>query len=275
MNPIRDYALLKNDYMKCMATMETRERHCPPKTVLALDEKMPTERTCSVLPATDAHGNYGIKTIFIDDRTGESIERYILNGTVIDYDGMTVYRCALMNVLAMELMGLKHAGKIGFVGNGKINLRTAKLLAGRKFVIHGSKRNPGKNLDKFTEYGDTQVDTDGSALKTCDVTVVCTNCIDKSDMITGGDIGNDLIVLDCGYTLGEAFRDSYDLYSDHPEQLEQHYEHEFPFDTKKHYFKSMIHAVDRADGRKRAVYLFGVGIADLSLAKMIGGIVND
>ncbi len=268
------YELLKQDYLECMSTWEDRYKYCPPKTVLSLDGKTPTGVTASVLPAMDRHGNFGSKTIYLNDCTGEVREFYVLNGEPVNYTGMTRVRCALMNRLAMDLMGKLDACKIGFIGNGKTNLTTACMLKGRQFVIHGSKRDRGKNLDRFSKYGPTEVDEDFSKLKDCDVTFVCTNSLKQEDMIDRKEIGRDIVVLDCGYCLSEWYRDDNRFFrlSDFPEQLETCYEEEFPYDKEVYSFAPLARASEYNRNPfevHRAVYMHGVGIADLSLAKHI------
>lgn len=261
------YQMIKSDFLDVMTSREDRIEFCPPKTCMSLEseEGIVTE-TFTVMPAKDRHGNFGTKDIYVNDETCEYVEHYILNNHEVDYDGITIERCALMNKLTLEFADMLDYSKIGYIGNGRINIATNKLLNPKSCVIHGAPTREDKNKDKFER---CEVDTDFSKLNDCDVVFVCTNSYKEENLISTEQLNANLIIaLDCGYTLDESFRKEYVSFSDHPEQLFSAYEHEFPFDEEKHRFFDLTKLrVYILTGRKCCVYLHGIGLADLSIAK--------
>lgn len=258
------YATVKNDFLQTMGTAEDRKCHCPLKTCMVIGESdgVAIERF-TVMPANDGLGNFGAKTIYVNDDTGEYRETYILNNEVYDYSGMTIQRCAYMSKLVVELAGLTPK-RVGFIGNGRVNLATKRLLNPAEVVIHGAPGRESKNKEKF---GDCMVDTDFSLLNTCDVVFVCTNSYKRELLISGNQLkANFIVVLDCGYTLGEDFRSGYSLYCDYPEQLYNQYQEEFPFDKSLYEYKPLMDIIHEM---KTCVYLHGCGINDLSMAKVM------
>lgn len=257
------YDILKQDFIECMSTEEDRRKHCPIKTCMNLKEidGASVERF-TVMPSNDSHGNFGAKMIYVNDLTGEYKETYCLNNRAFDYTGMTILRCALVNKLVLEIAQIP-ARKIGFIGNGRVNIATAKLLNPVSIVIHGAKGREGKNKEQFKN---AVVDTDFSLLNECDAVFVCTNSYKREDLI-GANVFHPkfIVVLDCGYTLNEDFRLKYDLFSDYPEQLMAMQKEEFPFDNFAHSYKSLSEIASGTRGK--CVYVHGSAIADLSVAK--------
>lgn len=272
------YEVLKKDFIECMSTKEDRLKHCPIKPIVDIGKiDGVVTKTYSVLPACDRAGSYGVKGIFIDDVSGESTETYDLNGMPIPYSGKTVLRCALMNRLTLEIMEMSDAHRIGFIGNGKINLETAKALSQsqkRSFVIHGACGRWGKNLELFQQHGETVVDVDFSILNKCDVVFVCTNSFAKESLISTDQLAcGRIVALDCGYTLGPSFRSKYANVSDYPEQLMNYFAEEFPFDSALCDFIALTEwekaRLSLSACENVAVYLHGCGISDLSIAKCV------
>lgn len=260
------YRTIKSDYLRTMQTVESRKAHCPFKTCMVIGETegVATERF-TIMPANDGLGNFGAKAIYVSDNTGEYRETYILNNKAMDYSGMTIMRCAYMSKLVLDLAGM-NPKRVGFIGNGRVNLATKNILSPKEVVIHGARGREGKNKELF---GDCAVDTDFSMLNTCDAVFVCTNSYLREALISGNQLRAPFIViLDCGYALNEDFRRNYDLFCDYPEQLYNQYAEEFPFDETAYAYKPLV---DISHGRKEktCVYLHGCGINDLSMAKVI------
>lgn len=261
------YSIVKQDFLRTMQTPAKRKKHCPFKTCIVIGEAegVAIERF-TIMPANDGMGNFGAKAIYVNDETGEYEETYILNNHVYDYSGMTIQRCAYMSKLVIELAGIRPK-RVGFIGNGRVNLATKKLLNPEKVVIHGAPGREGKNKELF---GDCAVDTDFSLLNECDVVFVCTNSYKKEFLISSEQLKTKfIVVLDCGYTLNEDFRRKYRLYCDYPEQLRNQYDEEFPFDDSEDYVYEQLTDINRNTDEKTCVYLHGCGINDLSMAKVI------
>lgn len=261
------YDILKSDFMGTMFSPQSRRKHCPYKTCMPIScENGVVTESYTVMPAVDAHGNFGSKGIYVNDITGEYKETYTLNGDAIDYSGLTIHRCALMAKLVIELSG-EICGKIGFIGNGRINLAIRNLMCPRYAIIHGAPGRYDKNKDKFSP---CIVDTDFSHLNKCDAVFVCTNSYSKDLLISANELKCKFVICyDCGYTLDEGFRREYELFSDYPEQLENQYDEEFPFDMHKGYEYKSILDENFKRAEKKCVYLHGCGINDLSMAKAV------
>lgn len=264
------YDFISTDFEECMKSKEDRLKYCPFKTIMELenDDCDIATVTFSSMPSIDKHGNYGCKTIYVNDETGEYKETYTLNGKEINYDGLTILRCAMVNKMIIDMLGFEERIKIGFIGNGRINYKTAEVLENiGTMVLRGSPRNPTKNFSKFSNIGYCKIDNRFEDLSECDVVIVCTNSYEKSNLISTDMLKcNTLIVLDCGYIIDESFRNEYDNFSDYPEQLESNYEHEFPFDKSNHKFKSIFDESFKSS-RKKCIYVHGTAITDLSTAK--------
>jgi ornithine cyclodeaminase/alanine dehydrogenase-like protein (mu-crystallin family) len=267
MNASPLYEELKKDYLECMTTEEDRKRFCPFKTCMGLSGKdgAVTERF-TVMPSMDRTGNFGAKTIYVNDETGEYREQFVLNGKAFNYSHLTAIRCALVARLCVDMLGIK-TSNVGFVGNGRVNLEIRKELSPDRVVIHGAKGREGKNAHLFAT---CIVDKDFSLLNKCDVVFVCTNSFKAEDLISTKELHPDyLIVLDCGYALDESFRQDYPLYSDYPEQLRNQYDEEFPFDKRKDYVYKPLSCAVLDNPPRACVYVHGCGICDLSVAKQV------
>lgn len=218
------------------------------------------------------------KLIEIDDESGRTSETIIARKDKKDYRfqdcNLTRYRCAEMTVLAMKMLYHGTVKRVGFIGNGQINLLNciaiSRAYGVNDVVIRGSKANPAKNVGSFMTVCDS-VSVDASddmhLLNQCDVVVVCTSSCTKenvisSDMLNGPKL---IVALDCGYYLGESFRKDRASYCDYPEQLQRHYKSEFPFDGTEHEMLQMR----ETDAGKAVVYLYGVAIADAVAAERL------
>lgn len=241
------------------------------------DEGIPTLTTTIMHGITkDKTDTY--KVIEIDDDSGYTSETIIARRNGRDYRfqdcNLTRYRCAEMTVLAMRMLYHGKVQRVGFIGNGQINLLNCiaivKAYGVNDVVIRGSKANPAKNVGSFmTVCDNVSVDAskDMRLLNQCDVVVVCTSSCTKvntisSDMLNGPKL---IVALDCGFYLDESFRKYRTSFCDYPEQLQRHYKAEFPFDETEHEMLQMR----TADAGKAVAYLYGVAIADAVAAERL------
>lgn len=235
-----------------------------------------TNIMCASLP-----GRNLAKIISIDDVTGKANETVVytdkyLHTTVRENIGLTPLRCGIMAALAADLnFPINRLTRVGFIGNGNINQKTMEVLnilfGIENCVIRGSKKNRSKNIEIFENIlhgrGTIIIDDteDCEWLNECDIVFCCTSSFRREDMITSDMLKKPTVIVaqDSGYILDESFRKGVyrASYTDHEEQLHGHYRSEFPYDKKSRYFLTMYE--DSASTRKRAVYLYGVAIADL------------
>lgn len=189
--------------------------------------------------------------------------------------GLTPLRCALMACLSIDnYLPISPAMKIGFIGNGKINMKTCEclhtLFGISDFVIRGSIRNRAKNKDQFIELSQSNKvvvdDTDDfSLLNECDAIVVCTTSTEIEHMISYQELSKPklFVIQDSGYLFDESFRQIVSSYTDHVEQIMSHYHEEFPHDSKIHAINQMhIRHTDTKGKHQKAVYLYGIAFAD-------------
>lgn len=267
-------------YMQCD---KFRENNNPVKQVFDL---APTPDWECVLRSTNVMcaslpGRNITKTISIDDVTGISKETIVytdqyLHTVIRENIGLTPLRCAIMAVLAADLnYKINKLTKVGFIGNGNINQKTMEVLnlmfGIESCVIRGSDKDRSKNKNKFIEIlggkGTVTVDysNDCRLLNECEIVFCCTNSFKKRDMISANILNkpNVIVAQDSGYLLDESFRKTLwrISYTDHPEQLFNHYRSEFPYDKKTRWI-SIMHENSRSQCKK-AIYLYGVAIADL------------
>lgn len=271
---------LKATYEEYMSNASYRLCFCPPKTVQIKRtnaQGLATEYVNTMSAHTLDHQEEVCKRILIDDETGKVEEDVVYKNEDAPYHlidvGITPVRCGLMTCLAIDLLAERPPRRVGYIGNGRINLENCKaikeLFGEHTAVIRGSRKDRYKNRCLFEQVcSDVCVDDTESLalLDSCDVVVVCTTSNSREDMIE-----NDLlrhvplvITLDSGYLLGESFRKERILYTDHKEQLEQHYEDEFPYDESQHPHENMI---EDHRGCKKLVSLFGIALADLVTTK--------
>lgn len=235
-----------------------------------------TNIMCASLP-----GRNIAKIISINDFTGSANETVIytdqrLHTTICENIGLTALRCGIMATLAANLnYQLNRMTKVGFIGNGRINQKTMEVLnilfGIEQCVIRGSKENRSKNIEKFEDIlhgrGTIVVDDteDCRWLNECEIVFCCTSSYRQEDMISADMLSKPAVIVtqDSGYILDESFRKGFGRisYTDHAEQLNAHYRSEFPYDKKKRWFGTMYD--DSQSTCKKAVYLYGVAIADL------------
>lgn len=238
-------------------------------------------KSTNVMCASLPNPNRNItKVISIDDVTGITRETIIytdrfVNRTLCEDIGLTPLRCGIMAALAADLnFKIDRYTKVGFIGNGNINQITMEVLnilfGIERCVIRGSKRDRSKNVDLFKNIlngGAVIVDDtdDFRLLNDCDIVFCCTTSYKKEDMISASELSKPSVIIaqDSGYLLDESFRriSGRVSYTDHTEQLFEHYKSEFPYDKKRRYISTMYDT--RFTSCKKAVYLYGVAIADL------------
>lgn len=247
--------------------------------IISRDSEGIATKTVTVMQATTSKGTFAHKVITIDDETGISSERFLVNDPagqshVFHDAGLTRYRCAEMTVAAIKMLYEGKPSKVGFIGTGKTNLANCIAIKNAfgvdDIVIRGSSRNLVKNAGDFlTLCRSVKVDTsdDFRLLNACDIVVVCTSSYKRDECISADLLASPrlIVCLDCGYYLDESFREFRASYSDFVQQIENHYSSEFPFDTKQHSFIEMddLHK----PSEKSVVYLYGVSIADAVAAE--------
>ena len=267
-----------------MRSAEFRNRFNPPKQSFSIEDNGECVLKCTnVMYAKTEYGNF-TKVITLDDISGKTDETIIytdndMNVTIKRNIGLTQLRCAIMAAIAIDLnFNVVLGTRFGFIGNGRINLKTCEILNHlygiKECVIRGSRSYRGKNKSKF-EYilsGDCRLvvdDTESLALlNTCDIVICCTSSYEEKDMISVNQLNKPklIIVQDSGYLLDESFRGKADIsnYTDHKEQLLSHYSEEFPFDKEKHSFEVFggVRRLNKRSLQKRAIYLYGIALAD-------------
>ena len=283
----RAYGRLKDLYvdvdMKFMRNAKFRMNHNPIKQSFDL---APTKDCECVLRSTNIMyaslpGRNIAKVISIDDVTGISHETVVytdkhLQTQVCQDRGLTAIRCGIMAALAADLnYSINRMTKVGFIGNGNINQKTMEVLnilfGIESCVIRGSKKNRSKNIEKFEDilHGRGTIIVDDTEncrwLNECEIVFCCTSSYTEDDMISAEMLHapNVIVAQDSGYVLDESFRKGLGRlsFTDHEEQLFEHYRSEFPYDKRRRRFLTMH---DESDSPcKKAVYLYGVAIADL------------
>lgn len=272
------YAELKKVYGLYMDAEPFRALFCPIKTVEVVRRNAEGLATRYVnTMSARVLGASVKKLIDIDDETGVVLETVNYKKGVkakveLTNVGLTPVRCSLMTCLAVDMLS-KRPKKIGYIGNGRINLENckaiSKLIGKHIAIIRGSERDREKNYDKFRDvarfvYVDNTEDL--SLLNRCDVVIACTSTADEADMIEN-ELLRDVplvIALDSGYLLGETFRTERKLYTDHVEQLLAHYKDEFPRDKEVHKHEQLKKDKEKTP---KLVSLFGIALADLVTAK--------
>lgn len=275
------YEDLKQTYDEHMASPALRACFCPSKEVRVIKRNEADVVTVSenIMKASDRYGNAVCKTIEVNDETGEVNEIVQYNDALTNRKtqlgnlGLTQVRCGLMTCLAIKKLAIEKPRKVGYIGNGRINLENCEAITRffgkHEAVIRGSARNRAKNKEKFDALCEnvTVDDTERlERLSECDVIISCTSTCDPSDAINNALLADVplVIALDSGYVFDESFRRERELYTDHPEQLIAHYADEFPYDKEIRQHKNLTEA---KPGGKAIVHLFGVAIADLVVAK--------
>lgn len=281
----RAYDRLKEIYVdedkKFMRNAKFRMKHNPIKQ--AFDLAGTSEcvlRSTNVMYASLPSGNI-TKVISIDDVTGKSNETVVytdrhMQTEVRENCGLTPLRCGIMAALSADLnYQVNRMTKVGFIGNGNINQKTMEVLniifGIEQCVIRGSRKDRSKNIEKFEDIlhgrGTIVVDDteDCRWLNECEIVFCCTSSYKPEEMISADMLSKPsvLVVQDSGYLLDESFRKGIGRvsYTDHEEQLFEHYRSEFPHDKRRRRFLTMCDESNSV--YKKAVYLYGVAIADL------------
>lgn len=259
------------------------ERYMPSKDieVIASAAGVPTI-TKSILKGQTLKGSKSIKEIIVDDvvgKTDEHITLYDANGIeVSQYFGnlFTPFRCgvtvcAAITEISNMLNKSTHGMKVGFIGNGKVNIAVARAIREifglDECVVHGSRKNRGKNKELFPN---AVVDSNFELLNECNVIISCTSGCDGKDMVPYSRLNRPdiYIALDGGYSLDEDFRRNCESFSDNVKQQLEHYEEEFIFDKERYDLKQLFEERKPYDG-KICVYLFGTGFADAVVAEAL------
>lgn len=221
------------------------------------------------------------KVISYDDLTGKKAEcvHYVSNEMrtqTMHNQGLTTLRCALMSMLTTDLCyPIKQDTKIGFIGNGNINLTTLEVITMFKgiheVVIRGSSRDRRKNEDLFIEAnnGKSVIVDDTEDLRLineCDIIFCCTTSTGKENMISFEQLSHPMlfVVSDSGYVLDESFRKHITkFYTDYDKQLEMHFIDEFPYDNDMKTLSRIETMKEDITDRQKAVYLYGIALADI------------
>lgn len=293
----RAYGRLREIYVdldkEFMRNKQFRMNHNPIKQAFDLAEtKDCVLKSTNIMSASLPSGNIA-KVISIDDVTGITNETIVytdrhMRTTVRENIGLTPIRCGIMAALAAELnYPINRMTKVGFIGNGNINQRTMEVLnilfGIESCVIRGSKENRSKNIEKFEDIlhgrGTIVVDDtdDFRWLNECEVVFCCTSSYKKEDMLSADTLKNPAVIVaqDSGYLLDESFRKGIGRvsFTDHEEQLFEHYRSEFPYDRRIRRFSTMCYESEAS--YKKAVYLYGVAIADLIVFEEFFNINNE
>lgn len=231
----------------------------------------------NVLSGKLSDGTIGSKTVFVDEYSGlldaELVMKIPNAKTMVRMDAgfLTVFRSGLVAAYTVWRTGNLDL-KIGFIGGGKINLMTAKilsLLGCRDFVLIGGRKNVSKNESVFSTVTGVKFETGFEKLKDCDVLIACTNNNDKADLISIKHAPKAKLVIaqDGGYTLASDWRLRNMNFSDYPAQIVNHFKEEFPYDRGR--FKNQVFQINllRERDSNIGVYLYGTIVADLVAAK--------
>ena len=259
-----------------MGTSELRSFHCPIKTIsnLKMIDGVSVERQSKLIGNLN-DGFSGCKEIYVNDLTGEYRERVTLvNGEVLENQGITTYRCGLMTCLAISKFNIDF-DSVGFIGNGRTNIQNCRaiteIFGKKKVVIRGSERDRGKNKIGYMSACSNYVYVDDSEdlelINQCDIVVVCTSSYKKEDMVSTAQLNNPklIIALDSGYLLDESFRIECNNYTDYKEQINAYYDEEFPYDSMRYTMMQLSDECRYSRGRS-VVYLHGIGLADIIVA---------
>ncbi|MBU6230788.1 MAG: hypothetical protein KGQ93_14040 [Cyanobacteria bacterium REEB459] len=262
---------------------------CPAK--LSLDVSRPGPGLGvfgNAMAARLSDGHFGGKFITVNEDNGGEMAALIAvfapSGHLLrTLDGvhLTRLRCGMMAVQAAHRFFGAHALpglRYGFVGSGKINAQTARVLSevfavpGTALFLLGSRRNPSKNLNLYP--GGARVVSAPGDLASCDVIFECSNVsqpeevLEVSDFTVGAALPPLFVTQNSGWMLGPTFRWMMPSFTDHVEQMNAHRgsDYDWPWDGNPHV---LIEHDLRHSGYSRtvldraAVYLTGMALADL------------
>lgn len=260
----------------------------PPKTFIPLSDG--ADRYFNQMAAVLSDGTFGGKMVFVDELAGK------LGGKIVVYDRdmrlvtecdaerITAIRCGLMAALAIHRFYQSSAPfyrnlMIGFIGNGRINQATAKVLNALwgcwNFRLCGSPAAPGRNAGSFP--GLKSIALDKGRLSDCDVVISCTNNNDQAAMVEADQIdGPELFIAqDSGWMLGPSFRRRYASFTDNVEQLNKAMSHEFPFDPEPPVIAGDLNTYKFGRNEKACVYLYGIALADVVTARALAPLLDE
>lgn len=224
----------------------------------------------------------GSKTLYLNEMTGELQSTTVMYGPEgqrwqIDSAHLTRVRSGFMAALAASrFMAMTPQTRVGFIGNGLLNLATARifndLFGVSQFVIRGSVRCRGRNWQEFAKITDHILVDAGDKpdyLRDCDVVISCTNESFRDGLTEYEEVQGPklFIAQDSGFQLGPSFRRETDCWSDHPEQLRDHWQYEFPWDEAPPKMIKCLAESHPWDRKKpQSIYLYGIALADLVIA---------
>lgn len=243
------------------------------------------------MSAVLSDGHFGHKTVMVDEKSGKlhgKVDLYEPFGDLISSrssHAITGLRCGIMAAIAIEKFwnGVRPLNdlKIGMIGAGSINSKTASVIAQlfgtRSFTVKNSERNPGKRLyvskesGLFSDFGQIVV-RDYADFLDCDVIITATSIRPENETLSF-DLFNDkkgrlFIAQDMGYFLDPSFRQRIPRFTDDAVQTNAHFKAEFPNDGANLGFLEIEDERFYAGAhRDAAVYLYGICMADLVLLK--------
>lgn len=242
---IRDlFDLFIGHYSDLFTNKRLRAKYNPPKTMVVT--KYATNGIplsyLMMMPALLLDGTVVAKTIYVEDaanRTRGRIELYHVGWATSNLDAVAIthMRSALMAGLAIHYAGLAdYPLKIGFIGNGPMNIAAVHLLSKlfniATVVLRGSSKQRDKNYVSFAEHcADVIVDDshNGHRLSRCDVVISCTSNADPAQALPYEALSVvPLVIVQDGNAGGIHFTSLPEwIYVDHPEQSLDHWEDEF------------------------------------------------
>lgn len=278
------------DYNQAFANRKSRLEYNPIKQHFTLRRNDTSDQFIStyanIMSAKLLCGTIGVKSIFVNEPRGllnASLTLTFPSGrqTTVDASEITLLRCGLMAALAAEkFVKVNRNTKVGFIGNGKINQKTAQvfqeLFGIEDICIRGSKQNRSKNYHRFKAMGFDQIEIDHwdspELTRTCDIVISCTNTLSSADVISYKDLeGPSLFIAqDGGYIFGPSFREYTQSFTDHPEQLCPAWSDEFPYDEDK---IPLYCLANRSRPGPISIYLYGIAFADVFVAAH-GGFID-
>jgi ornithine cyclodeaminase/alanine dehydrogenase-like protein (mu-crystallin family) len=276
---------LHREYLNGFATMASRLRYNPPKqTQVMTTVGMEPVKQCSVMQAQlPLSGWFGSKTIYFDySQEGPTNRSSVTSlfkpdgslAAVYESSYLTLIRTALMVILTTEQAGLKlnESTVVGLIGAGKVNFGVLYLLnhmrGVKHFFIH-TRSECERFREKTKSLGIELHDDPGyppkHLLRRCDFVASATTSHKPALNLEAVREQRLLIALDTGYLFGPSIREELFHFTDHPEQLTNHRELEFPYDL---HWREPYCLTGFSEGFLPAIVsLYGVALADIVVAK--------
>lgn len=217
-------------------------------------------------------GTFGTKLIYVNEKTGFAGGRVVVYGPSgamladIDCGELTQIRCGLMAALCLRKFRKEFEHPFPFyvaiVGAGKIASGVFSVLTNLNVKIYVLDKNKLPLYYNGVELVPTKLGPN------MDVVITCTSANTKQDLVTIDEfpLTGLFISFDGGYYLGPQFRDPqrFQVLADHPAQIREHFDHEFPWDRSIPSFATLSNI---GQSRKPdTVHLFGVAMADVYAA---------